>query len=135
MQLASGATIAALRVQSLLPAHIAEASDERMNQMDAAIAAQDAKVQRDLDGLRSLPALVEVADLEAITASWARFRELEARILALSRENTDVRALALSLNEKRKALVACQAASDALRAAIEAEPIAGVTYGRPVSPR
>ncbi len=51
-----------------------------------------------------------------------------------SRENTNVRSLALSLNQK-KAMILSQDALNALRQAILEEPIAGVTYGRPPSPR
>ncbi len=43
--------------------------------------------------------------------------------------------LALSLNQKRKAMILCLDALNTLRQAILEEPIAGVTYGRPPSPR
>ena len=50
-------------------------------------------------------------------------------------ENTNVRSLAISLGEKRKALLLCLDALNALQAAIASEPIAGVDYGEPARPR
>ncbi len=68
-------------------------------------------------------------------ARFDQFRELKARILPLSRENTNVRSLALSLNEKRKAMIVCLDALASLKQAIFEEPIVGVDYGRPQRPR
>jgi hypothetical protein len=57
------------------------------------------------------------------------------QILALSRENTNVRSLSISLNEKRKAMLVCQDSLNALRQAILAEPTARAMYGPPAKPR
>jgi hypothetical protein len=65
----------------------------------------------------------------------ARYVDIKARIVALSRDNTNVRSLALSLNQKRRSLALCLDALGALKQAILEEPIAGVTYGRPTIPR
>ena len=67
--------------------------------------------------------------------SAAQGRRARRRILALSLENTNVRSLALSLNQKRKAMILCLDALNALKEAVLEEPIAGVTYGRPPNPR
>jgi hypothetical protein len=75
------------------------------------------------------------ADVVAAVSQFSRYEELKAQILALSRENTNVRSLALSLNQKRKAMTVCLDALGALKEAILQEPIAGVTYGRPEKPR
>ena len=74
-------------------------------------------------------------ELATATARYAEFSKIKTQILALSRENTNVRSLSISLNQKRKVMLACQAALSALQQAILAEPIAGVTYGTPVRPR
>jgi hypothetical protein len=92
-----------------------------------------AQARKDLDGLAT--GVKGDADLAAARAAFDRFGELKRQILALSRENTNVRSLALSLNQKRKAMIECLAALGALRQAILDEPIAGVTYGRPAHPR
>jgi hypothetical protein len=131
MLLAFGAQTGVLRVQTLLAPHIAEESDPKMDRMEAAMRKEESQVRNDLDGLAALPRLKGDADLAAAAKAFVRYGELKARILALSRENTNVRSLALSLNQKRKAMSVCLDALNALRQAILEEPIPGVTYGRP----
>jgi hypothetical protein len=128
--LAFAAQASALRVQALLAPHIAEETDARMDEMEAQMTAEDRVVVKDLDDLATFPNLKGDSDLAAAVASYKRFAELRTQILALSRENTNVRSLALSLNQKRKVMTVCQDALAALRAAILVEPIPGVDYGR-----
>lgn len=135
MLLAFGARIAVLRIQALLAPHIAEESDANMDRLEASMAGEEQQVRKDLDGLAALPALHGDADLATAASSFVRYSELKAKILALSRENTNVRSLALSLNQKRKALFLSGDVLNALRQAVLEEPIAGVDYGRPPNPR
>ncbi len=135
MPLAFGARLGVLRIQGLLAPHVAEESDAKMDRLEAAMADEETRVRKDLDELAALPSFRGDADLAAATSSFVQYGGFKTRILALSRENTNVRSLALSLNQKRKAMVVCLDALDALRQAILDEPIRGVTYGRPVSPR
>jgi hypothetical protein len=130
-----GAQCAALRIQALLAPHIAEESDAKMDAMEARMAKDDAQVRKDLDALAGRESLRGDPDLAQASASYAHFSELRAKILALSRENTHVKSLELSLNEKRKAMFQCLDALDALQRAILEEPIAGIDYGRPSHPR
>ena len=74
----------------------------------------------------ALPA--DYPDLQAARERYGRYGESLARILALSRQNTNVLSLSVSLNEKRKATLLCQAALDALAQAVLDEP---VVAGRP----
>jgi hypothetical protein len=133
--LAFGARTAALRIQALLPPHIAEELDARMDQLEASMLREETQARRDLDGLAALPGLQGDADLALARSRFARYGGFKAQILALSRENTNVRSLALSLNQKRKAMLLCLDVLNALNAAILEEPIPGVTYGRPPNPR
>jgi hypothetical protein len=136
MPLAFGAQISSLRIQTLLPPHIAEESDEKMDRMEARMTAEDTQVRTDLDGLAALARFSQDPDLAIARARYAEFSNLKTQILALSRENTNVRSLSISLNRKRKVMLACQAALNDLQQAILAEPIAGTTYGAPaVRPR
>jgi hypothetical protein len=128
--LASGARIGVLRIQALLAPHIAEAGDARMDLLETSMAKEEVQVRKDLDGLAALPRIAGDADLAIAASSFVRFGELKGRILALSRENTNVQSLALSLNQKRNAMLLCLDALTALQQAILEEPIPGVSYGR-----
>ena len=135
MRLAFGAEIGALRIQTLLPPHIAEASDARMDELEALMTQEDEQVRSDLAALGALAKLSGDADLATATSRYDQFREIKRQILALSRENTNVRSLSISLNQKRKVMFSCQEALRHLEDAILEEPIEGVTYGRPAKPR
>jgi hypothetical protein len=135
MAMAAEARIGVLRVQVLLAPHIAEESDEKMDRMEVSMSKEEAQVRKALDGLTALVKREGESDLRTATSQFARYQEIKARILALSRENTNVRSLALSLNQKRNALALCLDALGALKVAILDEPIAGVTYNRPPKPR
>jgi hypothetical protein len=122
--LAFGAQTAALRIQTLLAPHIAEESDEKMDKLEALMTKEDQQVRKDLDALAALQELRGDPDLETAASDYARFSEVRARILSLSRENTNVRSLAISLGQKRKVLFLCQGVLSALQEAILEEPIA-----------
>ncbi len=135
MQLADGARIAALRLLTLLPPHIAEESDQKMDEMEAVMAKEDQAVRQNLEGLAAFPSLSGNPDLTTATVRYARFTELKTQILKLSRENTNIRSLTMSLSQKRKVMLVCQDALAALEQAIQEEPIAGLSNRAPVSPR
>ena len=119
MLLASAAQSAALRIEVLLPPHIAEESDAKMDALEASMAAEAKQVDEDLKSLSALlPASEEVA---AAVAAWTQFGELRKQILALSRENTNVRSLSMSLNQKRTLKLACEDALSALEKEVAEE--------------
>src|SRR5882724_5913527 len=133
--LAFGAQTAALRIQALLAPHIAEESDLKMDELELRMTKQDQEVRKDLDGLAALPMFREDTDLEMAVSDYAKFSKVRTQILAFSRENTNVRSLAISLNQKRKVMLLCQDALAALQQAILQEHIAGVNDGSPSNPR
>jgi hypothetical protein len=134
-RLADDARIAAWHLQALVPPHIAEESDEKMNEMEAVMAKEDQDVRKNLEALAAVPNLTGNPDLKAAASEYARFTEFKTQILKLSRENTNVRSLAISLNQKRKMMLICQDALALLEQAIQEEPIAGMTHGPPAKPR
>jgi hypothetical protein len=135
MQLADDARIRALRIQTLLAPHIAEESDRKMDELEAQMTKEDLEARKDLEGLASLLKPGSSPDLETAVSDYAKFSGIRAEIIRLSRANTNVRSLALSLNQKRKVMLMCQDALAALEQAIGQEPIAGVTDETPVHPR
>jgi glycyl-tRNA synthetase beta subunit len=119
----------------LIPPHIAEESDQKMDKLEALMSREDKQIRKNLDELTALPKLNQNADLATAASSYARFSKIKTKILALSRENTNVKSLSISLNQKRKMTLLCQDTLNKLQQAILNEPIAGVTYGRPARPR
>jgi hypothetical protein len=130
MVLGFGARVGVLRVQTLLAPHIAEASDVKMDRLEAMMADEETRIRSDLDGLAALPGVAGDVDLSTAVSGFARYIDIKARILALSRENTNVRSLALSLNQKRSAMILCLNALKTLQDAIFDEPIDHVSYDR-----
>ena len=73
------------------------------------------------DALAALPALVGPAagpTVTAATAAMDRVMAVNGQIVALSRRNTNVRSLALSLNEKQRLAPPCQLSVRQLREAL-----------------
>ena len=135
MLLAYGTEISGLRLQTLIPPHIAEESDQKMDELEALMSKEDKQIRKNLDELTALRKLKQNADLATAVSSYTRFSKIKTKILALSRENTNVKSLSISLNQKRKVMFLCQDTLNKLQQAILEEPIAGVTYGRPARPR
>ena len=72
--------------------------------------------------LDTLTALVQPSSrprLAAAAASLDQFMKLNAQIIELSRRNTNVRSLALSLDEKRKLTAPCDETLRRLQAALD----------------
>jgi succinate dehydrogenase flavin-adding protein (antitoxin of CptAB toxin-antitoxin module) len=135
MFLAYGTEISGLKLQTLIPPHIAEESEQKMDELEALMAKEDKQIRRNLNELTALWNLNKKANLATAVSSYDRFNKIITQILALSRENTNIKSLAISLNQKRKVMLLCQDVLNKLQKAILEEPIAGVTYGSPARPR
>jgi hypothetical protein len=85
--------------------------------------------------LAAIPGLAADKDLATAVARYEQFTEIRSQILKLSRENTNVRSLAISLNEKRRAMLLCQDALTGLQQEIEAAFIRDERSRAPVSTR
>jgi hypothetical protein len=120
--LAAAAQAAILRLETRLAPHIAEQSDQKMDELEALMGKDYREIRAAFDGLAAQPDVRADADLATARASYARFSELRTQILALSRENTNVRSLAISLDQKRKVMSMCQDALHALQQEIASEP-------------
>ncbi len=129
MFLAAGAEAAARRIQVLLPPHIAEESDSKMDELEARMTAEDQRVANDMKGLAAL--LPSNQNVETASSRYATFSDLRRQIIALSRANTNVRSLTISLNQKRAVTALCQDALLALEKTIEEESIPGENVVNP----
>jgi hypothetical protein len=133
--LADDARISALRIQTLLPPHIAEESDQKMDELEARMTREDLAVRKILAGLAAIRGLAADKDLATAVARYEQFTEIRSQILKLSRENTNVRSLAISLNQKRRAMLLCQDALTGLEQEIEEAFIRDERSRAPVSTR
>jgi hypothetical protein len=134
-RLALGAVVAARRSQALLPLHIAEASDAGMDRIESRMDEAEREARRDLDDLQGLPGLATDGDVSALATAFESFRGVRARILALSRENTNVRSLEIAAGKLRAAKIRCQDALDELQRSIHDAPVPGVRAAPPFNPR
>jgi succinate dehydrogenase flavin-adding protein (antitoxin of CptAB toxin-antitoxin module) len=132
---ARGAQVAALRTVAVLPRHIAEPSDRQKDEFEAVMGVEDEKLKKDLVDLGKFSKRGDDSDAATSWSCYLRFAEIRAKIVALSRENTNVKALAISLNQKQKALLVCRASLAALRQAIDDEPVPGLTHEPVAKPR
>ena len=94
----------ALRIQALHAPHIMEKTDPRMDALEKDMAISDKAVRSALASLGKEQAAVKTL------AAYDQYWKLTGEITTLSRQNTNVRSLALSLDRKVKVLAACDAA-------------------------
>lgn len=114
-------------IQLLQAPHIADADEAVMTRMEKRMATSEAGARQAIAALTPLVQPVARPRLAAASAALDRFMDLNAQIIALSRRNTNVRSLALSLDQKRTITVACE---DSLRALREALAKRGYTGTR-----
>jgi hypothetical protein len=116
--LVATAVMTVREMQVLQAPHIADADDAAMTRMEKQMATSEAAAR---SALEALAPLVQPASRQKVgTAIDAldRFVGVNAQIIALSRRNTNVRSLALSLNQKGKVTGACEDSLRALRDAL-----------------
>jgi hypothetical protein len=115
--LAARAGAALFEIQVLHAPHIAEAEDAAMTRMEQRMEALEATAQKTLDELKGQLGAGARPQLAAASEALERFRAVNREIIALSRRNSDVRSVALSLGRKR---MVTAVADDQLRALEEA---------------
>lgn len=102
-------------IQALEPRHIAEPNDQAMTGMEAEMQTAAASAREALAGLAMIVGKDKVAP---VAAELARFVEINSEIVALSRRNSDVRSLEMTLGQKRALVAACQESLGALAASL-----------------
>ena len=123
--IAARARIAVLEIQVLQAPHIAEADDTAMTNMEQQLTASATSAGKALDELRvALPAAA-APQLDAARAALTRFMAIHGDIITLSRLNSNVRSLALSLGRKRTVTAACEEQLQALETALAQHALTG----------
>jgi hypothetical protein len=82
------------------------------------MAAAERAARQALDGLASLVAPASRSRLVTARTALDRFLTLNGELVVLSRRNTNVRSLALTLNEKQKLIAPCEETLRQLREAL-----------------
>ena len=95
-------------IQVLEAPHIAEADDAVMTRMEQHMGTSEAAARNALKALGMIVQAASRSRLADAAAKLDRFMSVHAQIMALSRKNTNVRSLALSLDEKRKLIEPCE---------------------------
>lgn len=116
--LAAGAVASVREIQALQAPHIADADDAVMTRMEKQMLRSEASARTALTSLAPLVQPASRKQLAAATAALDRFMTVNVQILALSRRNTNVRSLALSLNQKATVTRSCEDSLRMLRDAL-----------------
>lgn len=130
--LAATAMAAVREIQAIQGPHIADADEAGMDEKEKRMAAAEAAARRALDDLTPLAAAASRSRLTAARSAFDRFIALNGELVTLSRRNTNVRSLALSLNDKQKLVAPCEASLRELRDALGKR---GYPAGRVPPPR
>jgi hypothetical protein len=124
--LAATAVLTVREIQVLQAPHIADADEAVMTRMEKQMATSETAARQALDQLRALLPPASQGQLRAATAALDKFLDLNLQIITLSRRNTNVRSLALSLDEKRKVTASCEESLRALQAALAKRGFTGI---------
>jgi len=112
------AVVTVREMQVLQAPHIAEADEAVMTRMEKRMATSEAAARAALEALAPLVQPASRPRLAATTAALDKFVGLNAQIMALSLRNTNLRSLALALNQKGKVTGACEHSLQSLRDAL-----------------
>ena len=124
--LSATASMTVREIQVLQGPHIADADEAVMTRMEKQMSTSGAAAQKALDELRPIVAPTSRAKLVTAAGALKKFMELNAQLIALSRRNTNVHSLMLSLDEKRKATLACQEKLRELQTALSKRGYSGI---------
>jgi hypothetical protein len=123
--LAAHAAEAILDIQVLYAPHIAEAEDQAMTRMEQRMAASEKQARTALTQMQALLPAAARPQLTAATNALDTFMKVHAEIITLSRRNSDVRSLALSLGRKRTVTAQCDDQLRALQESLAKHAVGG----------
>jgi hypothetical protein len=107
-KLAYQAVIAVFAIYRLEAPHINEAQDEKMDEMETLMGMNEKKVRNALHNLSRLTDWHGRIIVDDASSAFAKFMEVHKEIVRLSRMNTNVKSLQLSLGRKRKGAAQCE---------------------------
>ena len=109
------AVLAVREIQVLHAPHIAEPNDAAMTSLEREMTDRSAAAKKAVTSLTELVPPGERARLAGATSALDRFADVSRQIVALSRRNSNVRSLELSLRDKPALTAACEVSLRALQ--------------------
>jgi len=125
--LAATAIAAVRQIQVLQAPHIAEAGDAAMTQIEQRMTKSEGVAREAVQVMAGLLPAESRPGLTAATAALDQFMSVNAEIIRLSRRNSNVRSLALSLGQKRTLTARCEETLRSLQDALEQRDMSGGT--------
>ena len=116
--LTATALLAVRQVQVLQAPHIAEADDAAMTQLEERMASSEGLARGALQTLARLLPPASRPQLDGAAAALDRFHDVNTQLIVLSRRNSNVHSLALSLSEKRVLTAQCEESLHAIQSAL-----------------
>jgi hypothetical protein len=112
--LAGSAVLAVREIEVLQGPHIAASEDAVMNALEKQMATLEANARSALEELASLSKPEPQPGIDTARAALIHFMTINTQLVTLSRRNSNVRSLALSLGQKRTLTAACETTLRAL---------------------
>jgi hypothetical protein len=103
------------KILALEAPHISEISDERMDAIEGQMKVSSQAVGEALGKIRTLARGNAAAAVDAVAHSFEAFESVNARVLHLSRINSDMKALTISMERKQVIAAECLALLESLR--------------------
>ena len=125
--LTATAAAAVREIQVLQAPHIAEADDAAMARIEERMKTSEAAARAALQAMAGVLSSESGSRLTAATAALDQFMTVNAEIVRLSRRNSNVRSLALSMGQKRTLTARCEETLRSLQDALAQRSLEGGT--------
>lgn len=118
-KLAYQTATAAFMIYSLEAPHINEAQDKKMDELETLMGTNEKKVRSALRNLSRLTDQHGGIILNDALSAFSKFMEVHKEVLRLSRMNTNIKSLELSLGRKRKVAAQCEEILNSLQDTVQ----------------
>jgi hypothetical protein len=118
-KLAYQAATAAFMIYSLEAPHINEAQDKKMDELENLMGMNEKKVRNALSNLSRLTNQHGRIIFSDSLLAFSKFMEVHKEVVRLSRMNTNIKSLQLSLGQKRKVAAQCEEILNSLQATVQ----------------
>jgi len=118
-KLAYQAATAAFMIYSLEAPHINEAQDKKMDELENLMGMNEKKVRNALSNLSRLTDQHGRIIFNDASLTFSKFMEVHKEVVRLSRMNTNIKSLQLSLGRKRQVAAQCEEILNSLQATVQ----------------